>query len=62
MPRLARVVATGLPHHVPQRGNRRQPVFFGPDDYEVYKELPAEGCQDADVASGPIARCRTTST
>ena len=28
MARLARVVAPGLPHHVTQRGNRRQTVFF----------------------------------
>ncbi len=32
MARLARVVAPGLPHHVTQRGNRREPVFFGEDD------------------------------
>ena len=34
MARLARVVAAGVPHHVTQRGNRRQKVFFGDDDYE----------------------------
>jgi hypothetical protein len=28
MARVARVVAPGLPHHVTQRGNRRQRVFF----------------------------------
>ena len=28
----------GLPHHVTQRGNRRQPVFFGDDDYRAYLE------------------------
>jgi putative transposase len=27
MPRFARVVAVGCPHHVVHRGNRRQPVF-----------------------------------
>jgi putative transposase len=50
MARLARVVAAGLPHHVTQRGNRRQPVFFGDDDYEAYKALLAEGCRAAGVA------------
>jgi putative transposase len=50
MARLARVVAAGLPHHVTQRGNRRQPVFFGDDDYETYRELLAEGCRAAGVA------------
>jgi len=28
MARIARVVVPGVPHHVTQRGNRRQPVFF----------------------------------
>jgi putative transposase len=49
MARLARVVAAGVPHHVTQRGNRRQDVFFGDEDYEVYKELLAEGCRAAGV-------------
>jgi hypothetical protein len=26
----------GLPHHVTQRGNRRQPTFFCADDYAAY--------------------------
>jgi len=50
MARLARVVAAGLPHHVTQRGNRRQPVFFGDADYEAYSGLLAEGCRAAGVA------------
>ena len=50
MARLARVVAAGLPHHVTQRGNRRQPVFFGDDDYAAYRTLLAEGCRAANVA------------
>jgi putative transposase len=50
MARLARVVAAGLPHHVTQRGNRRQPVFFGDDDYAIYRTLLAEGCRAAGVA------------
>ena len=28
MPRIARAVATGFPHHVIQRGNNREKVFF----------------------------------
>ena len=35
MARIARVVVPGLPHHVTQRGNRREPVFFGADDYRL---------------------------
>ena len=49
MARLARVVAAGVPHHVTQRGNRRQKVFFGDDDYEEYRTLLAEGCRAAGV-------------
>lgn len=50
MARLARVVAAGVPHHVTQRGNRRQDVFFRDEDYELYKSLLAEGCREAHVA------------
>ena len=50
MARLARVVAPGLPHHVTQRGNRRQEVFFGDEDYEAYRALAAEHCRAAGVA------------
>jgi putative transposase len=50
MARLARVVAEGTPHHVTQRGNRRQQVFFGDGDYLAYKALLAEGCRAAGVA------------
>ena len=39
MARLARVVIPGMPHHVTQRGNRRQPTFFHEDDYAAYLEL-----------------------
>ena len=36
MPRIARVVAVGLPHHVTQRGNNRCDVFFDDDDRRFY--------------------------
>jgi putative transposase len=49
MARLARVVATGAPHLVTQRGNRRQPVFFNDGDYESYRELLAAACRAAGV-------------
>ena len=39
MPRIARIVAAGLPHHVTQRGNRRETVFFGDEDYRAYLVL-----------------------
>ena len=38
MPRIARVVAKGYPHHVTQRGNYRQPVFEEENDYIQYLE------------------------
>ena len=50
MARLARVVAPGLPHHVTQRGNRRQPTFFRAADYRLYRDLMAECCAAAGVA------------
>ena len=44
MPRIARIVALGYPHHITQRGNRRQPTFFSEDDYTAYIDLMAEWC------------------
>lgn len=42
MARIARVVAPGMPHHVTQRGNRRQQTFFTDEDYQAYLELMSE--------------------
>ncbi len=39
MPRRPRVVIPGVAHHVTQRGNNRQQVFFSPGDYRFYLEL-----------------------
>jgi putative transposase len=36
MPRMARVIVPGLPHHVTQRGNRREAIFFEDGDQDVY--------------------------
>ena len=44
MARTARVVAPGVPHHLTQRGNRRQPTFFCEEDYQAYLDLMAEWC------------------
>ena len=44
MARIARIVAPGYPHHITQRGNRRQETFFSDDDYRTYKKLMAEWC------------------
>ncbi len=44
MARLARVVVSGIPHHITQRGNRRQETFFSEADYHEYLSLMAEWC------------------
>jgi len=49
MARIGRIVVPGFPHHVTQRGNRRQPVFFEPSDYALYRDLLAERCRKASV-------------
>ena len=63
MIRIARAVVPGLPHHVTQRGNRRERVFFEEGDYAFYRDWLAESCPSFDVeVSSPIARRRTTFT
>ena len=44
MARMARAVAPGYPHHVTQRGNRRQQTFFNDEDYQAYLELMSHWC------------------
>lgn len=44
MPRMARVVIPDVPHHITQRGNRRQDVFFGEADYAAYFALLRQAC------------------
>jgi putative transposase len=41
MPRVARAIAVGYPHHITQRGNYRQAVFAEEDDYTQYLETLA---------------------
>jgi putative transposase len=50
MARLARVIVPGLPHHVVQRGNRKQTVFFMPEDYRIYLDLLSFWCRKNEVA------------
>ena len=40
-----------MPHHVTQRGNRRQQTFFGEEDYQHYLELMARFCRAEQVAT-----------
>jgi putative transposase len=42
MARMARLIAPGLPHHITQRGNRRQETFFQEEDYQTYISNLAE--------------------
>lgn len=45
MARLPRVIIPDIPHHVVQRGNRRQPVFFSDSDYRFYLTLLTDYCR-----------------
>ncbi|SET93094.1 putative transposase [Marinobacter segnicrescens] len=36
MPRQARVIVPGLPHHIVQRGHNKQPVFIENRDFQYY--------------------------
>ena len=46
MPRAARIVIPDCPHHVIQRGNRQQPIFFSDNDRRKYLALLAKNCTD----------------
>ncbi len=50
MPRTARVVVPDVPHHVTQRGNRGDDVFFCDGDREVYLDLLWTYAKKHDVA------------
>ena len=39
MPRIARIVIPDCPHHITQRGNRREDIFFSDVDRRRYLEL-----------------------
>ena len=49
MPRIARIIAPGYPHHITQRGNRRQTTFFSNADYEAYIDLMGAWCSEYGV-------------
>ena len=44
-----------IAHHITQRGNRRQEVFFSDEDYAHYRDLIAASCREHGVAC--IAWC-----
>jgi putative transposase len=39
MPRIARAIAVGTPHHITQRGNYRQAVFTDQEDYSLFLDI-----------------------
>ena len=41
MARIARLVVPDVPHHVTQRGNRRETTFFEDADYRLYRDMLA---------------------
>jgi putative transposase len=49
MPRQPRIVVPGAPHHVTQRGSRRQPVFFDDGGRRFYLTTLASYCTKFEV-------------
>ncbi len=47
---MARLVVPGLPHHIVQRGSRRQRTFFSNADYLAYLDLVCDNLADAGVS------------
>lgn len=41
---MIRVVASGVPHHITQRGNRRQETCFCDDEYRADLPLMSQWC------------------
>ncbi|HKB53371.1 MAG TPA: transposase [Ramlibacter sp.] len=50
MARLPRLTVPGYPHHIIQRGNNRQPIFAGDDEYRALLALVEEHARQAGVA------------
>lgn len=49
MARIARVVIPDHPHHIVQRGNRRQEVFFSDNDRAAYLEFLKNNCESSGI-------------
>jgi putative transposase len=49
MTRLARMVVPGLPHHVTQRGHRREAIFSEDGDQQIYCDMLAEQLRKSSV-------------
>ncbi len=46
---IARIVIPNIPHHVTQRGNRRETVFFEDNDYRAYLSLLTDSARKAET-------------
>ena len=46
MPRLPRTVFANVPHHITQRGNRREDIFFTDEDRELYLTWLRDYCKE----------------
>ncbi|MDP2929698.1 MAG: transposase [Candidatus Omnitrophota bacterium] len=55
MPRIARIVVIGCPHHITQRGNYQQKTFSIKADYENYLRWLSEYCKKYKLST--IAFC-----
>ena len=49
MARMPRLVVPDFPHHVTQRGARKQKTFFGPYDYKMYIEILSKAREKSGV-------------
>jgi len=50
MPRIARIVGAGYPHHIVQRGNNRENIFLDRTDYEKYLFLLAKYSEEKEAS------------
>lgn len=49
MPRIARIIGVGHPHHIVQRGNNREKVFLTQGDYERYLSFLLKYSEDKEA-------------
>lgn len=59
MPRIARIIAAGYPHHITQRGNNHATVFFDDEDRQTYLNLLLKYSQKYGVAIWEIYGVRS---
>ncbi|MCI4445527.1 MAG: transposase [Candidatus Aminicenantes bacterium] len=50
MARFSRIITAGIPHHIVQRGNRNQVVFFSEDDKALFLKILAFNCRKENIA------------